>query len=232
MSGFRGFWNGLDWSVLTDMLFSVLPALLCVTLHELSHGLAAYCLGDDTAKRDGRLSLNPLRHIDWMGLAMMVVFHFGWAKPVRVDMRRFTKVSPKTGMALTAAAGPLCNLLLSALLLFVYGLLYRPLARTGASFASVALRMVATTSYLSLAMGLFNLIPISPLDGSKVLFAFLPPAQYEKLMRYERYGMILLLVAVATGILRTPLSSAADWLFDRMNVLVRLGAAVWSGVAG
>ena len=121
MDDFRTFWNGLDWSALADMVFSVLPALVCITLHELAHGYVAYRLGDTTAKNAGRLTLNPIKHIDWLGLVMMVTFHFGWAKPVPVDMRRFRKLSPKAGMAVTAAAGPLCNLLgCMGLLLFVF----------------------------------------------------------------------------------------------------------------
>ena len=103
----------------------MVPALICITLHELSHGLAAYSLGDDTAKRAGRLSLNPLRHLDPMGMLMMVVFRFGWAKPVPVNMYRFK--DPKRGMAITALAGPVSNILISLVFLFLYGALYLPL---------------------------------------------------------------------------------------------------------
>ena len=89
MDTFRTIWQGLDWSYLTDMLMSVIPALICITFHETCHGFTSYALGDPTAKRAGRLSLNPVKHIDWMGLAMMVVFKFGWAKPVPVYMLNF-----------------------------------------------------------------------------------------------------------------------------------------------
>ena len=110
MESFLTFWKGLDWTVLRDMLISVIPALLCITVHELSHGFAALLLGDTTARDAGRLTLNPVRHIDIMGLIMMIVFRFGWAKPVPVDMRRFR--NPKAGMALCAAAGPFSNIVL------------------------------------------------------------------------------------------------------------------------
>ena len=106
-------WNGLDWSVLTNLLLSIIPALVCITLHELAHGYVAYRLGDDTAKRAGRLTLNPLKHIDIMGLAMMVIFKFGWAKPVPVNMWKFK--NPKKGMAITAAAGPLSNIIIAVI---------------------------------------------------------------------------------------------------------------------
>ena len=228
MNDLQTFWNGLDWSVLTDMLLRVIPALVCITLHELAHGYVAYRLGDNTAKTAGRLTLNPLRHIDWLGLAMMVAFRFGWARPVPVNMRNFK--DPKAGMAATAAAGPLCNLLLCAALLFVYGLIYPALIRAGTGTAEAVLQTVGSTAYLSLALAVFNILPIPPLDGSKVLGAFLRREQYEKLMRYERYGMILLLLVVATGILRSPLSTVTQWLYDRLFLIAQLGFSLASGL--
>ena len=161
MNGFQIFWNGLDWTVLRDILVSVIPALVCITLHELAHGFVALKLGDPTAKDAGRLSLNPIKHIDIMGLIMMVVFHFGWAKPVPVDMRRFK--NPKLGMAICAAAGPLCNILLCALLLLVYGFMFFPLSMIGSEWAIITLQTLEMTAYLSLALAVFNIIPISPL---------------------------------------------------------------------
>lgn len=220
MNGFQTFWNGLDWTVLRDMLISVIPALVCITLHELAHGFVAYLMGDTTAKDAGRLSLNPIKHIDIMGLIMMIVFRFGWAKPVPVDMRRFR--NPKAGMAICAAAGPLCNLVLGALLLVVYGFIYLPLMENGSEWAMIILQTVSTTAYLSLALAVFNILPISPLDGSKVLFTFLKPKQYYFLMRYERYGMIVLLLLMATDILGNPLSAVTGWIYDKLFILAEL----------
>ena len=167
------------------------------------------------------MTLNPIKHIDVMGLLMMVVFRFGWAKPVPVNMYRFK--NPKKGMAVTALAGPACNFLLALLFLFLYGLLYYPLYVHGGAVAETVLQLVYTTAYLSLALAVFNLIPIPPLDGSKVLFSFIPDASYFKLMRYERYGMILLLVLVSTKILGGPLSTATSWLFDKFSVFAEFG---------
>lgn len=211
MESFLNVWNGLDWSVLTDMLLRIVPALLCITIHELCHGYVAYCLGDDTAKRAGRLTFNPLRHIDVMGLLMMVVFRFGWAKPVPVDMRRLRR--PKQHMALVALAGPVSNLLLAVVTLFLYGLLLLPLGdqRVGGA----VLDMILSMAHLSVALAVFNIIPIPPLDGSKVLFSLLRDSTYLKLMRYERYGSILLLVLVVTGLLGEPLHIATGWVFDQ-----------------
>ena len=207
-------WAGLDWSVLTDILMRILPALLCITLHEMGHGFAALLMGDTTARDMGRLSFNPLHHIDPMGLVMMVAFRFGWAKPVPINMYRFK--DPKRGMALTALAGPVTSVALSALMLLLYGLLF-PLR------SDFLLSVVGTSAYLSLSLGVFNLLPVPPLDGSKVLFSLLSDEAYETLMRYERYGMLLLVALLSTGILSTPLSAVTEWLFDRLFVL-----AEWS----
>lgn len=212
MESFRSIWSGLDWSVLSDILLRIVPALLCITLHELCHGLAAYALGDDTAKRAGRLTLNPIKHIDVMGLLMMLLFRFGWAKPVPVNMQRLH--SPKRDMALVALAGPVSNLLLAILALFLYGLLLLPLGNS--RVGSIVLDLVLTVASLSVALAIFNIIPIPPLDGSKVLFSLLPESAYRSVLRYERYGMILLLLLVATGLLSKPLSAATSWVFSRL----------------
>ena len=216
MNSFQELLQSIDWGSLTDALLRVLGVFLCLTVHETCHGLAAYALGDPTAKREHRLSLNPLHHIDWFGLAAMLLVGFGWAKPVPVDMRYFKK--PKQGMAITALAGPVSNVLLALVFLFLYGLLYRALYSV-----QFLLEMIWLTAYISLALAIFNIIPVSPLDGSKVLFALLPDAAYAKLMRYERYGMILLLVLVATGVLGKPLTTVTEAAFDKLFVFAEWG---------
>ena len=216
MNTVQSIWEGLDWSYLTNILLSIIPALICITLHELSHGFVAYKLGDTTAKDAGRLTLNPMKHLDIMGILMMVVFHFGWAKPVPVNMYRFK--NPKQGMAITAVAGPLMNVLITIVFLFLYGLLFRPLGQE-----NLVLEMIYLTAYLSISFAIFNIIPISPLDGSKVLFSVLPSERYDQLMRYERYGMILLLVLVSSGIFGRPLSTATNWVFDKLFIFAEWG---------
>lgn len=217
---FETVWKGLDWSVLANILMSVIPALLCITFHELSHGFVAYKLGDNTAKDAGRLTLNPIKHIDIIGLAMMVVAGFGWAKPVPVNMNSFKK--PKTGMAITALAGPVSNVILAIVLFFVFGLVVEPLTNAG-NVGTVLLEMLYKTIYLSCALAVFNIIPISPLDGSKVLFALLPEDKYYKLMRYERFGMIILLFLVITNILTPYISTVTSGLFNGIS-----GIADWA----
>ena len=186
----------LDLTSLWSTLLRLAAILLCLTVHETCHGLAAYRMGDPTAKTMHRLSLNPLRHIDWFGLAMMFFVGFGWAKPVPVDPRYFRR--PKQGMAVTAMAGPVSNFLLAVLLLLgskaIY--LYAPYS----AGMEIFFNFLVDTSILSVGLGFFNLLPIPPLDGSKVLAALLPDRLYFQLMRVERYGMLLLLVLALTNV--------------------------------
>jgi len=220
---FKTIGSGLDWSALTGILISVIPALICITFHELCHGLVAYRLGDNTAKDAGRLTLNPIKHIDIMGLIMMIVFKFGWAKPVPVNMNNFK--NPKSGMAITALAGPVSNIFLSVVFLFIYGLFYVSLSTAG-NLGEILLKMLLTAAYLSCALAVFNIIPIPPLDGSKVLFSLLPEREYYKLMRYERYGMILLLIIVVTGVLTSFLTTGVGWVFDKLFVIAQWSASL------
>lgn len=210
-------WNALDFGSLENILLRMASVFLCLTLHETCHGLAAYALGDPTAKRAHRLSLNPLRHIDWLGLIMMVVAGFGWAKPVPVDPSYFKK--PKQGMAITALAGPVSNFLLALLLLFIARGVYVRALLTG-SFSAAWFSFLVDTASLSVGLGLFNLVPIPPLDGSKVVAVLLPDRAYRWLMRYERYGMLVLLVVVSVGIGSNALDGAIRWTFTLLCRLV------------
>jgi len=187
--------QNLNWSILTDVFKRIIPALICITFHELAHGFTAYKLGDRTAKNMGRLTLNPIKHIDVMGLLMMVIFQFGWAKPVPVNMHNFKR--PKWYMAITAIAGPLSNIILAFIVFFILGLAVTPLGGLNAQNAgSFFIEIIYRTAYLSIALAVFNMLPIPPLDGSKVLFSILPEKAYFVLMRYERYGMILLIILI------------------------------------
>ncbi len=207
MNYLTNLWNALDLGAMKDLLLRLVCVFLCLTVHETCHGLAAYALGDPTAKRQHRLSLNPLRHIDWFGLAAMVLAGFGWAKPVPVNPNYFK--NPKRGMALTALAGPVSNFLLALVLL----LTVRVTWRTEMSYGSNIMLFLLETAILSIGLGLFNLIPIPPLDGSKVLFALLPDRSYQFLLRYERIGMVLLWVLVLSDIGGDWLSNAIYYVF-------------------
>ena len=193
----QNLFQALDFQSMGDAALRVAAVFLCLTVHETCHGLAAYALGDPTAKRMHRLSLNPLRHIDWFGLVMMFAAGFGWAKPVPLDPRYFRK--PKQGMALTALAGPVSNLLLALLAMLLGRLVYEyaPYTPFWDGLLGFLLLQLAP---LSVGLGLFNLLPIPPLDGSKVLAMFLPDRAYVTLMRYERYGIIVLLLLSWLGL--------------------------------
>ena len=187
----QNLFHALDFTSLGSAALRAAAVLLCLSVHETCHGLAALALGDPTAKARHRLSLNPLRHIDWLGLAMMFVAGFGWAKPVPVNPNYFKK--PKQGMAVTALAGPASNFLLALLAMLISRLIYlyapyNPVWQTVFDFC------LYTVAPLSIGLGLFNLLPLPPLDGSKVLAMFLPDRAYAVWMRYERYGMLVLLV--------------------------------------
>ena len=202
-------WNTLDFGTLRDAAVQLLAVLFCLTVHETCHGLAALALGDPTAKRQHRLSLNPLRHIDWFGLLMMLVAGFGWARPVPVNPNYFKK--PRQGMALTALAGPASNLLLALLLLIPARLIYTYAHYS--VFNQTALDFLTSTAALSIGLGLFNLIPIPPLDGSKVLAVLLPERAYRWLMRYERFGIFALWLLVALGVGGLYMSLAISWVY-------------------
>lgn len=235
MLSLADFGQYMDWWGLLSLLVSAAAALVCITFHELAHGLAAWRLGDPTAKNAGRLTLNPIRHIDIFGLVMMLVAKVGWAKPVPVDMRYFKR--PKRDMALTALAGPLSNFVMALCALALCALVGALAALTPAT--AVLLCFLCNVALLSVGLGLFNLIPISPLDGSKVLFALLPDRIYFKILRYERYVMIALILLVLLGVFQRPLSflmlHVLDWMcgvtgFPIQGVLIFQDLSALSGL--
>ena len=209
MGSISDFLNNMDWWGLLTLLISAAAALLCITLHELSHGFVAWRLGDPTAKNAGRLTLNPIRHLDVVGLLMMLVAKVGWAKPVPVDPRYFKK--PKQGMALTALAGPVSNFLLALVLLVGARIMVDHAAYSALNQG--ILDFLLSTAVLSIGLGLFNLVPIPPLDGAKVLFSLLPDRMYDTMLRYERIGMFVLWGLVLLDVGSGALNSAIAWVF-------------------
>lgn len=215
MGALSQFTQSINWSDLGDMVLRVVAILICLIIHEVSHGLAAYKLGDPTAKENHRLSLNPLRHLDLFGTLMMIVVGFGWAKPVPVDPRYFKK--PKQGMAITALAGPVSNFILAFLSAIAVNFLSGAMTVKGeGGVLFTAARFFYLLVLLNIGLGIFNLIPFPPLDGSKVLAMFLPDRAYLQWMRLERYGMFVLMILLFTGVFDTFLYAARTWLMDLM----------------
>lgn len=214
LNGFTQFLQNMDWSGMAEFLLMALAVLLCLTVHEVSHGLAAYALGDPTAKSQNRLSLNPLRHLDPFGTLMMLVAGFGWAKPVPVDMRYFKK--PKVGMAVTALAGPASNFVLAYGAVLLYAGLFPLYLRGSWAGWSYLIHFLSLLASLSVGLGIFNLVPIPPLDGSKILEGILPDQIYYTILRYERYGMIALMLILWSGVASYPLHAARSWVLNVM----------------
>ncbi len=208
---------------LTYILILAFCVLFSLSVHEFSHGLAAYAVGDKTAKYSGRLSLNPLAHLDPFGAICLFLFGFGWAKPVPVNPWNFK--NKKGGMILTALAGPFSNFLLAFIAMVIYTLL-GGLRFSSASFgftlASVFYELAYYMIMINLGLGLFNLIPIPPLDGSKVLTAILPEKTYFKLMDYERYGFIILIILINTPIFNSLLNMCQSAVIDFYSNIIGL----------
>lgn len=206
MGTIQAFLEQMNWMQLIVLIMGASASLCCLTIHELSHGFVAYRLGDPTAKVNGRLTLNPIAHVDWMGLFLMLVARVGWAKPVPVDMRNFK--DPKRGMAITALAGPVSNFLLAYVVLLISSGIYH-FAPDHVVFAYVLL-FLSYMAVLSIGLGLFNLIPIPPLDGSKVLFSLLPDRVYAMILRYERYLVLAVIFLAWSGVFSGPVGTAME----------------------
>ena len=203
--------SGTLWS----LLLNVPAVLLAISLHEFAHGWASWRLGDPTPKATGRLSLNPLHHLDLWGTLCLLVFHFGWAKPVQINPWYYK--NRKRGVVLVSLAGPGMNFLLAFVASFLLGVVMQ------ANGGNFLFALLLNISYTSLGLGIFNLIPVPPLDGSKVLGALLPEQLYFRYMRLERYGFILLVILLAIPQLRlllTLATTALQNLFLRISFLL------------
>lgn len=192
----------------------MLPAvIICLTVHECAHGLAARLLGDRTAERAGRLTLDPMAHIDPLGFLCMLLLGFGWARPVPVNVSGFRMKNRKAGMAIVALAGPLSNLIL-AFLGYIVTLLLAYKVQSDAMFLQTLRMFFLYIASLSVGLGVFNLIPIHPLDGSRILDAFLPYHVQAKLERYQPAILLAVIVIVYFGLFDIVISGVDNVIFD------------------
>ena len=221
-----GRFNSTD-SILTLLL--TLPAILiAITFHEFAHAFAADKLGDDTARRQGRLTLNPFAHIDPVGAVLLITAGFGWGKPVQINPNNFNRtISIKKGNALVSIAGPAMNIILAVIFSIIYGLLIR----FGGSFlatttGNVLREIIVSTIEMNVGLGIFNLIPLPPLDGSKILEAFLPQKARIWYQEHQQILYIIFIIIWVTPFASMLISPAIRGLEEALVKLIRIIAGV------
>lgn len=204
--------------ILAGVFASLFVVFCTLPFHEYAHALVATKLGDQTARLSGRLSLNPMRHIDPLGALMIVLVGFGYAKPVPVNPRNFK--NPKVGMALTALAGPGANLLMATVFLLLKNIIL--LFPTSNPIVLALAYFFIFAASINIGLAIFNLLPIPPLDGSRILQLIIPSKYYFKFLQYERYVVIVVFVLLLTGILSRPLGYLQSLLYNGLDFLVSL----------
>ena len=221
----NSFFSGGVRSLLITILLTLPAVVLCLSVHETCHGLAAYALGDRTAANQGRLTLDPLAHIDPMGFICMLLLGFGWAKPVPVNSSNFK--NRRLGMALVAAAGPASNFIMGVIGYLLYFAVAT--AASGASgylglFALVISQFFRYVASLSVGLGTFNLIPVYPLDGYRVLDAFLPFQWSLKLQQYQTYLLLAMIALMWFGGTSILIGTVNGWIWNIAYLLFGLFA--------
>lgn len=235
---FRG---GADISTIIVNLCVRLFVVFCILpIHEFAHAFVADRLGDDTPRLQGRLTLAPMAHLDLLGSLMILLVGFGYAKPVPVNMRNFKRKNKdevysvyypgnsltydssyaKRCMALVASAGPLSNLIVAFLSLIVYAFIVKFASVT--AFIEILLLIFRLSAEINIGLAVFNLLPVPPLDGSRILFALLPDKAYYTVMKYERYIRYAILLLLFVGALSVPLTLLSNLIFNGMWALISL----------
>lgn len=202
----------INW---VEILFSVPALIIALTFHELCHGLAATALGDDTPRLQGRLTLNPLRHMDLVGTLMLFLFRFGWAKPVEVNPLNF-RINRKLGMALVGLAGPLSNLLLALFSAYCMNFITSGLIPSNTYFLAFFNMLLI----YNVCFAAFNIMPFPPLDGSKVIAAIVPDSFADFLYSNTQLFMLLLVLFTTTGYVSKFMQPLVGWLYYLINLLV------------
>ncbi|MBQ8207680.1 MAG: site-2 protease family protein [Clostridia bacterium] len=211
-----------DKDALISLLLSIPVILFSLSFHEAAHGYIAYKMGDPTAKNLGRVTLNPIKHLDPIGALCMLIFGYGWARPVPIVTRNFD--NPRKGMAITGIAGPISNLILGIISTVIYvafnvGYLkaaYSVISSTPLFIIEMLMMLFYVSAFLNFGLMAFNLIPVPPFDGSRFFYFFLPEKLYFKIMKYEQIIMIVVLVGffALSRAGYSPISIVSNWLFD------------------
>ncbi|WP_346939827.1 site-2 protease family protein [uncultured Clostridium sp.] len=189
-----------------ELIYLIPAILIAVSLHEFAHGYVSYKLGDPTPKATGRLSLNPLAHLDPVGTICLLFFHFGWAKPVQVNPYYYK--DKRRGMALVGLAGPMMNFLIALICAFAIEIILKVTGGYGGDVILFMFNLFNYTYIINIGLGVFNLIPFPPLDGAKIIGALLPEEKYFKFMKYERYGQLIIFALLMSNFLDGPLMIA------------------------
>lgn len=209
-----------------EQLFSILyglpGVLIAITFHEFAHGLAAYKLGDNTAKMEGRLSLNPFAHLDPIGTLMLVFLGIGWGKPVHVNPSNYSrKISMEKGEAIVSAAGPITNIILAFIFGLIYCLIYKfaGIEFLDSTVGIIVMLIVQSTIITNIGLGVFNLLPLPPLDGSKIIMPFLPYKAKQFFVNNEQIFYLVFIVLWISGLAGRIISPAIVWLANGiMNI--------------
>ncbi len=214
--------GGNALSIFMGVCVSAFVVFCVMPIHEYSHALVATKLGDQTARLSGRLTLNPMAHISPWGAIMILLVGFGYAKPVPVNVRNTKMKNKKVAMALIALAGPLSNLIIGFLSVMVRYIIIVAASKHGGEMTTAIFALNIFFQYsaiININLAVFNLIPIPPLDGSRILFAILPSKFYFGIMKYERYIMAAMFLLLLTGVLTTPLSYLSKLIYNAFNQL-------------
>lgn len=211
--------EGLSIELIINLLARVFIIFCVLPFHEYAHALVAQKFGDNTARLKGRLTINPLAHVDPLGALMIILAGFGFAKPVPVNMNNFKRGKRKQQMALVALAGPVSNLIMAFISMFIFGGLYYYGDMSNSMLLYISLFFQYACS-INISLAVFNLLPIPPLDGSRILNAVMPDKYYYKLMQYERYIVLAVFFLIFTGVLDLPISLFSNLIYNGMITAV------------